>query len=475
MAKTLWLLSLAVVGGGAAFAYRDKVRPIVPPEAAPYFDQFVTAVKPVAEAIHAHTGVDVLNGKGGAGSQEGKGGAGAQGGGGEPKRSAAGTAPPSKKGAPGAAPVTVATAALADMPIVLAAPGTVEPLATVAIKPRVDGQVIEVGFSEGDLVQAGSVLYRLDDRLVRAQIKQAEATILKDQASLKDAMAISDRREALFQKKYATEAATETARQNVEVLKASISAGQAALEMQRTQLDYLTIRAPITGRTGSITARLGAFVRSADPLPLLTINQTKPIAVAFALPQVTLRQLKNAMDAGAQAVIFVPGAKPTTAKGVLRFVDNQIDKSTGTVTGKVVVENQDEALWPGQAVNVELTVETRRNVVTVPASAVMPAQQGMIVWVLSDDSKVSVRTVQQDRVIAQTSFITDGLKQGERVVTDGQLRLTPGAAVAVRGPGGPGSGGGRQEGKQAPSGGVGQAPKGPAGGNGNGNGSAGGG
>lgn len=420
MTRRMWLLaSIAAVGAGC-YAFRAQLGPLVP--------------QPLAAAIKSSTGVDIANGNSDspAGQPAAKGGA-------------SGVAP-SKKGPSGAAPVTVATATLADMPIVLSAPGTVEPLATVALKPRVDGQIVEVGFKEGDLVTAGAVLYRLDDRLVRAQIKQAEAQIAKDQAALKDAMSIAERRESLFLKKYASEAATETARQTVEGLKASIAASQALLEAQRTQLDYLQIRAPITGRTGSITARLGSFVRSADQAALVTINQTKPIAVAFALPQITLQQLKAAMETRAEASVTVPGAKPVKAKGILTFVDNQIDKTTGTVTGKVTVINDDETLWPGQAVNVDLTVETRRNVVSVPASAVLPAQQGMIVWVVVADNKVAVRPVTQDRVIGQTAFIASGLKEGERVVTDGQLRLAPGASVSVRegrpGGGAPSSAGG---------------------------------
>lgn len=432
MAKGLWLLAGIVAAGSAAFAYRDQLGPDTP--------QLLASL--ISSAIGAEDK--------GAGAAKSAGAGNAQ----APKTA---QAAPSKKGAPGAAPVTVATSALADMPVILSAPGTVEPLATVAVKPRVDGQVIEVGFKEGDQVTAGAILYRLDDRLVRAQIKQAEAQIAKDEASLKDAMSIADRRESLLLKKYASEASTETARQNVEVLRASILSGQALLEAQRTQLDYLVIRAPITGRTGSITARLGAFVRSADAAALVTINQTKPIAVAFALPQVTLQQLKDAMLTNAEAVVTVGGPKPIKAKGLLKFLDNQIDKTTGTVTGKVVVENAEEVLWPGQAVTVDLTVETRKDMVTVPASAVLPAQQGMIVWVLDKDNKVSVREVAVERVIGQVAYLQRGLNKNERVVTDGQLRLVPGAPVSIRGEG---QGGGRPGGAAQPAtgGGVGQAP-----------------
>ena len=406
MSKTMLVLVGLAGIAGSAYAWRQDLDRVLP--------------APLAQAAHAGLAfAGVAKVEPGAGK--------AQAAGGEAKG-----APPSKKGAAGAAPVNVAAAQLSDMPIILSAPGTVEAMATVAIKPRVDGQVIEVGFKEGDMVQAGSLLYRLDQRLVSAQIKQAEAQITKDQASLKDAMSILERRESLLVKKYASEASTDTARQQVEVLKATIAASQAALEMQRTQLDYLVIRAPITGRTGSITAKLGTFVRSADPLPLLTINQTKPIAVAFALPQVNLQQLKSALDKGSTAVIRVPGAKPLEVTGKLSFVDNQIDRTTGTVTAKVLVENADESLWPGLAVNVDLTAETRQGIVSVPASAVLPAQDGMLAWIVSADNKVAVRTVVLDRVIEQTAYLVSGLKPGERVVTDGQLRLSPGSSVSVR-------------------------------------------
>lgn len=415
MGKKLLVVVVLAVVAGATYSLREKL------------DNYLPA--PLANAAHAALKLAGVSRESGAAAQPG----------GIPAR---GTAP-SQKGGPGAAPVTEATAVLSEMPIILSAPGTVEALATVAIKPRVDGQVVHVGFKEGDMVEAGAILYQLDDRLVRAQIKQADAQVASDLAALKDATSISDRRDALLQKRYASEAAAETARQQVEVLKAKIAAGQAALEMQRTQLDYLTIRAPITGRTGSMTAKLGTFVRSADPAPLLTINQTKPIAVAFALPQVNLQQLKSALERGASASVRVPGPQPLAVTGRLGFVDNQVDKTTGTVTAKVMVENADEALWPGLAVSVDLTVETRRDLVTVPASAVLPAQEGMIAWVLGADNRASVRAVVLDRVIGQVAYVTAGLKAGDRVVTDGQLRLAPGVSVVIRDAPGQKSGSGK--------------------------------
>jgi multidrug efflux system membrane fusion protein len=340
------------------------------------------------------------------------------------------------KGRAPAAPVTAATVMQSDMPVILVAPGTVEPFANVAVKTRVDGQIIEVLFKEGDLVEEGSVLFRLDDRLVRAQIAQAEASIAKDQALLRDAEATLARRTALIDKKIVTEAAMDQARFAVEGLKASIASGQAMLDTQKTQLDYLTIRAPITGRTGSLSAKVGAMVRGVDAAAaLVTINQTKPIWVTFAVPQGELGALRRALGTKALADITIPGgAKPTIVQGTIGFVDNQVDKTTGTITAKVIAENADEVLWPGLSAEVALTVEMKRGMLSVPAAAVLPAQQGMITWVIGPDNKVAPRTVKVERIVGQTAYLSDGVKAGERVVTDGQIRLAPGAAVNVEEP-----------------------------------------
>lgn len=340
-----------------------------------------------------------------------------------------------KRGGSVLAPVTVAEVVEADMPVILYAPGTVEPLANVAVKPRVDGQIVEVAFKEGDFVEAKSVLFRLDDRMVKALISQAEATISRDQAALRDAEATYARRQSLIANRVVTEAALDQAKFAVEGLKASITAGQAQLDSQRTQLDYLTIRAPISGRTGSLTAKLGATVRSQDALPLVTINQTKPIQVGFSLPQGELAALRRALAAKSTAEVKVPGgAKPMIVAGVLAFVDNQVDRQTGTIGAKVIAENADEALWPGQSVEVALTVEVKPRMLSVPAVAVLPAQQGMITWVVDADNKVSARTVTVERIVDQTAYLAAGVKAGERVVTDGQIRLAPGATVRIEEP-----------------------------------------
>ena len=387
------LIGLALIG--AAYAGRHQLRPV--------WDT-VVAAKPAPGQKDA--------GGPNAGKLEGK----------QPGRSG-----------PSAPPVTAALAIETDMPVILAAPGTVEPLATVAVKPRVDGQIIEVGFLEGALVTEGQLLFRLDDRLMRAQIQQAEAMIAKDDASLRDAQSTLQRREALVGRKYVTEASTETARHTVDALTAGIAAGRAQLEMQKTQLDYLVIRAPITGRTGSIGAKMGATVRAQDSAPLVTINQTRPIAVSFSVPQNDLPALRRALTANSGAEIRMPGSTGGL-QGKIGMIDNQVDKATGTVQAKVLVENADEVLWPGQAVEVALTVEIKANVVAVPASAVLPAQQGMLVWVIGADKKVSSKIVTVERIVGQKAFLRDGLKAGEQVVTDGHLRLAPGVSVTIQEP-----------------------------------------
>jgi membrane fusion protein, multidrug efflux system len=340
---------------------------------------------------------------------------------------------PAKKGPP-PPPVTVATVVEQDMPIMLSAAGSIEAIASVAVKPRVDGQIIEVGFQEGDMVKEGQILFRLDERLVKAQIQQAEANIARDTALLEDAETILSRKEALVAKKIVTEAATDTARATMQSLKASITAGKAALDVQKTQLDYLTIKAPITGRTGSLTAKLGTAVRAADPLALVTINQTKPIAAAFAMPQTELTALRRALANKSAAIVNVAGSIPLKVPGTLMFVDNQVDKQTGTVVAKVIIPNADEALWPGLAVEVDLTVEVKPKVLAVPGSAVLPSQQGMLTWVVDANNKVSPRPVQVERLAGSTAYIADGLKLGERVVTDGQQRLAPGGTVTIQEP-----------------------------------------
>src|SRR5262249_37873755 len=210
--------------------------------------------------------------------------------------------------------------------------------------------------------------------------------------------------------------------------------GRASLESQKTQLDYLTIRAPITGRTGSLTAKLGAQVRTQDSLAMVTINQTRPILVTFSLPQRELPAVRRALAAKAAAEVVVPGSQRMAVPATISFIDNQVDKQTGAIAVKVTAQNAEEVLWPGQAVEVALTVEVKPRMLSAPAGAVQPAQQGMITWVIGPDNKVTPRVVTVERIVGQTVFLSGGVAAGDRVVTDGQARLAPGATVTIQEP-----------------------------------------
>jgi len=355
----------------------------------------------------------------------------------EAGQAAAGGQGPAEKGGGrggGVVPVAAVTAVAADMPVVISAPGTVDAIATVQVKPRVDGQISEILFKEGDLVKAGQTLFKLDARLMNAQIRQAEANVSRDKAALKDAELILSRRESLVSKRIVSEASTDTQRSTVESLRASIAAGEALLEAQRTQLDYLTIRAPITGRTGAVRVELGVNVRAnSDTITLVTINQTQPIAVVFAVTQGELPALRRAFSTGVKSTVRALGPDPAGATGSLTFIDNQVDKQTGTLLAKVEIPNDGEAFWPGQSVDVSMTVEKRSGYVAVPTSAVLPSQQGMISWVIGAENKVQAKPVTLDRVVGDTAYVAKGLAPGDRVVTDGQVRLAPGVRVSIRG------------------------------------------
>jgi membrane fusion protein, multidrug efflux system len=348
----------------------------------------------------------------------------------------------------GAPPVTVATVVLGDMPIVLSAPGTVQSGATVAVRPRVDGQIAEILFKEGDRVEQGQVLFRLDDRLIRAQIAQVEATIKRDEAQLADARAIYERRSQLIDKKIVSEAAMDTARANMAALEAGIAAGRASLDAQKTLLDYLRIPAPISGRTGTTSVEPGSNVRAADTTALVTINRTRPASVVFAVPQTEIMSLRRALDGKAKAVVTIPGERPESREAVLDFIDNQVDRQTGTITAKVEAANEDELLWPGLAVDVALTVELVRSTPSVPVSAVLPAQQGMIVWVVGTDAKVTPRPVTIARIVGQTAYLAQGVENGERVVTDGHGRIATGMTVSIIDPAAPRSPDGAKKGNK---------------------------
>ena len=318
------------------------------------------------------------------------------------------------------------------MPVLINEIGTVEPLATVAVKSRVDGLIVQVGFTEGDYVQAGDVLFKLDDRTARAQLAQAEANLARDKAQLADAARILARNEALAARGFAARATLDTARATVAGLEAAASADVAQIDNLRAQLDYTIIRAPISGRTGAQAFKMGANVKANDTTPLVIINQTRPISVLFSVPQTELAELRAAQAKRSLPVtVTVRGSRRVSAQGSLTFIDNAVDQATGTIALKATIANQDEALWPGQFVDVSVLVDTVSGIAAVPSNAVLVGQDGTYVFVIKQDQTVEPRIIEVNRTIDGVAFVTRGLAVGERVVTDNQLRLSPGASVRV--------------------------------------------
>ncbi len=327
-------------------------------------------------------------------------------------------------------PVRAATVETRDMPLLINEIGTVEPLATVAVKSRIDGLIVQVGFTEGDYVLAGDVLFKLDDRTARAQLAQAEANLARDKAQLADAARILARNEALAERGFAARATLDTARATVAGLEAAAAAGVAQIDNLRAQLDYTIVRAPISGRTGAQAFKMGANVKANDTTPLVTINQTRPISVLFSVPQTELAALRAARRS-LPVTVTARGSRRVSAEGLLTFIDNAVDQATGTIALKATIANQDEALWPGQFVDVSVLVDTVSGIAAVPANAVLVGQDGTYVFVIKQDRTVEPRVVEVNRTIDGVAFVTRGLAVGERVVTDNQLRLSPGASVRV--------------------------------------------
>jgi multidrug efflux system membrane fusion protein len=343
----------------------------------------------------------------------------------EPARTAQNAAP--------AVPVLIAPATRKAMPVRLDAIGTVQPIATVAVKSRVDGQIAEVKISDGQAVKTGDVLFILDTRAAGAQLMQAEAALAKDRAQLENAKRDVARFKPLTEKEFVSRQQFDTAQTNAASLEATVLADQATVDNFKVQLTYYTIRSPMDGRVGTIALKTGNAVKAQDTISLVTINQIKPIYASYAVPQRELPGIRAAMSAGTVPVqATVPGDPGQPIAGKIFFFDNQIDPTTGTISVKAIFDNADERLWPGEFVNVSTTLRVDPDVVVVPASAVQVGQTGSFVYVVKADNTVEFRPVTVSRTINNESVIAKGLNGDERVVTDGQLRLTNGSRVEIR-------------------------------------------
>jgi multidrug efflux system membrane fusion protein len=361
-------------------------------------------------------------------------------------------------GGPPPVPVAVATAASESVPVEIRVVGSVEPSSTVQIKSQIAGELTQVHFTEGQNVEKGQLLFEIDARPYeealrqaeanvardQAQLNQAEATRLRDIASLKNAAADAERYAALQKEGVVSRQQADASRTSADVLKESISADEAAVESARASINadvsavataklnlaYCRIEAPASGRTGNLLVNAGNLVKVND-VPLVVINRIAPIFVSFGVPEDQLAEVRARYASGSRLDVEVtpqdaPGAP---AHGVLTVVDNTVDNTTGTIKLKATFPNDDRRLWPGQFVNVVLTLNMQKDATVIPSEAVQAGQQGSFVYVVKADRTVEARLVKVGQALERRVVIDKGLAAGERVVTDGQLLLFPGAPV----------------------------------------------
>jgi multidrug efflux system membrane fusion protein len=336
----------------------------------------------------------------------------------------------------GAVPVVVTSVEPKAMPIVIEAVGTVQSISSVQLKSRLDSQIMKVNVEEGALVKEGDLLFELDARTQKAQLSQIEAQIRKDQAQLEQAKRDTTRAGDLLNKGAGTVVARDTNFTTQKAAEAQLEADEAMRQNILTQISYSEIRAPVSGRISSIPYKAGTTLRIGDNTAtavLATINQVDPIYVSFAMPQVFLTDLRAAMAKGGVKVNAVIDDIHKQS-GVIAFLENTVDASTGTVTAKARIANANEGLWPGQFVKVEVVLGIEPDALSVPAAAVQLGTQGPYVFVIKDGNTAEVRPITIKRTQYGDSVIGSGLKAGESVVIDGQLRLVNGASVAVRQP-----------------------------------------
>ena len=333
-----------------------------------------------------------------------------------------------------AVPVAAAAAVKKDMPLEVSVIGSVEAYSTVTVRAQITGELTAVKFQQGDDVQEGQELFTLDRRPLEAALLQASATLERDSATAANAKAILERQEQLAQRGIVARETRDTARTQVAALEATLASDRAAIENAKVQLQYATIRAPISGRTGALMVTAGNLVRANDQTPLVTINQVTPVYVSFAFPEAMLADLRRFMARGTLQVEARLANDPagTRAVGRITFVDNVVDQTTGTIKIKGTFANEDRTLWPGQFANVVVRLATEPAAIVVPSPAVQTGPDGNYVYVVKADQTVELRAVTVARLAGAETVIKQGLEAGDSVVTDGHLRLVPGSHVSVR-------------------------------------------
>ena len=364
-------------------------------------------------------------------------------------------APDPKPQRPGAraVPVTVGTVTQQALPVLLTAIGHALPFETVAIKPQVNGQLVDVAFKEGQEVRKGQVLFRIDPRPYEDALNKSRSMLARDQAQAAQAEQDEQRTQSLVDQKLAPQEQLDTAHSNTLSLQAAMKADAAQVESDQLQLTYCTIISPIDGRTGDLQVDVGNIVQ-ANTSVLVTINRLAPIFVGFSLPEQNLSDVKRYMAAGDLKIqATITGEEATPINGTLTFIDNTVDSASGTFALKGTFANADRRLWPGQYVNVTLTVTTQKDAIVVPTAALQSGQNGQFVFVVKADRTVEMRPVTVSRQVGPVSVVSAGVKPDETVVTDGQLLLVPGATADVKPaagaqPQGAQSQGGRSQGGQ---------------------------
>jgi multidrug efflux system membrane fusion protein len=357
-------------------------------------------------------------------------------------------------------PVTAATAAAKDVPIQLRPIGNVESFASIPVKAQIAGELVAIHFKEGQDVRKGDLLFEIDRRPYEqalrqaeanfnrdiAQERQAQANLARDVAQAKNAGAQADRyaklaaqgvvskeqndqmrtsSQAMEESTHADQAALESAR-------AAAAADKAAVETAKLNLEYCRITAPIDGRTGSLQVKTGTLIKAQADTPMVTINQIFPAYVTFSVPEDQLPAIRKAMAQGPLAVeAYVPNDTGEPARGQLSFIDNTVDSTTGAIKLKGTFPNRERKLWPGQFVNVVLTVGKELSATVVPSEAIQTGQQGQYAFVVKPDQTVEMRVVTVGRTVGHETIVTKGISAGETVVTDGQLRLVPGFKVEI--------------------------------------------
>jgi multidrug efflux system membrane fusion protein len=330
-----------------------------------------------------------------------------------------------------AAPVAVSVAATKNVPVVIKAIGTAEPYNTVSVRAQVAGEITSIRFKQGQEVSQGDLLFTIDPRPYQAALEGALADLARDKATLKSAEDDVRRYGELIKKDYVTSQQYDQVVANANALKATVAADRAAVKNARINLGYCTVRSPITGRTGKVLVQPGNVI-NANNEPVVTINQITPIYVSFSVPERYLSDIRRHFARGTLGVEATsPDQGESSFQGKLSFINNTVDPSTGTILMKATFRNHEEALWPGQFVNVALTLAISENAVVVPSQAVQRGQQGEYVFVVKPDMTVELRSIQAGQRLDGDTVIRTGLDAGEKVVTDGQLRLFPGARVEI--------------------------------------------